>query len=450
MIIGRGINNGLVPYRDLFDHKGPVLFFIYALADIISTGKAGLFLLQLLNLTIVLELIYRISLFFTTSRRSYLVIFLFLFFFLSTIDEGAMNEEWSLPYLFLSLWLAIKTLNGGTEKKLPPLLYSFIYGVCFGFVFLIRANNVGIICGILFVFLIVLIRQKAFCHLLFSVLSFLLGWVLISLPFLWYFYSHSAIDEFIYGAFAYNYMYAVDGFSNTTLMWNKIMWLFTPCFLLVILRIKAPKAYSDYGFLLFSVTLFSVLALLLGFSYKHYYTLLLPLITVFFAGIIGKEFINKRNFIIILFVSFVPFAKEAVMDVGKNVLYAVFRTKDAYYLEAEKAISVIPKEDRNSTLPYMLGYLDYRLYLSNQMLPCYRFFFFQNRFGQDDITLGKEIDDLFLLTPPLYVLTAEINEIESKTVKKQLNEVYDLIYKVVNQNELTLEIYRLKSHQSCH
>lgn len=26
MIIGQGINKGYVPYKDLFDHKGPILF----------------------------------------------------------------------------------------------------------------------------------------------------------------------------------------------------------------------------------------------------------------------------------------------------------------------------------------------------------------------------------------------------------------------------------------
>lgn len=27
--LGNGINNGLLPYRDLFDHKGPLLFYTF-------------------------------------------------------------------------------------------------------------------------------------------------------------------------------------------------------------------------------------------------------------------------------------------------------------------------------------------------------------------------------------------------------------------------------------
>ena len=34
--LGRGIIHGLVPYRDLYEQKGPLLYFIYALAALIS------------------------------------------------------------------------------------------------------------------------------------------------------------------------------------------------------------------------------------------------------------------------------------------------------------------------------------------------------------------------------------------------------------------------------
>ena len=34
--VGRGITHGMVPYRDLYEQKGPLLYFIYALAALIS------------------------------------------------------------------------------------------------------------------------------------------------------------------------------------------------------------------------------------------------------------------------------------------------------------------------------------------------------------------------------------------------------------------------------
>ena len=45
--IGRGMLEGLMPYRDLFDHKGPLIFLLYALGALVSdTSFFGVFLLD--------------------------------------------------------------------------------------------------------------------------------------------------------------------------------------------------------------------------------------------------------------------------------------------------------------------------------------------------------------------------------------------------------------------
>ena len=34
--VGRGITHGMVPYLDLYEQKGPLIYFLYALAALIS------------------------------------------------------------------------------------------------------------------------------------------------------------------------------------------------------------------------------------------------------------------------------------------------------------------------------------------------------------------------------------------------------------------------------
>ena len=47
LTMGRGLLHGVVPYRDLFDHKGPLLYFVYALGALLSpSGFFGIYLLQ--------------------------------------------------------------------------------------------------------------------------------------------------------------------------------------------------------------------------------------------------------------------------------------------------------------------------------------------------------------------------------------------------------------------
>ena len=60
--VGRGITHGLVPYRDLYDQKGPLLYFVYALAALISEhGFFGVFVIEALLFSLFLYLGGRIA-----------------------------------------------------------------------------------------------------------------------------------------------------------------------------------------------------------------------------------------------------------------------------------------------------------------------------------------------------------------------------------------------------
>lgn len=57
MTIGKGVLNGQVMYKDLFDQKGPITYFIHAVAAFISDSSfIGVFLIQYIFL--VLQMFY--------------------------------------------------------------------------------------------------------------------------------------------------------------------------------------------------------------------------------------------------------------------------------------------------------------------------------------------------------------------------------------------------------
>ena len=63
LTMGRGLLAGAVPYRDLFDHKGPLLYAVYALGAALDPGGfAGVFCLQCLSLALTLYGVYRLAL----------------------------------------------------------------------------------------------------------------------------------------------------------------------------------------------------------------------------------------------------------------------------------------------------------------------------------------------------------------------------------------------------
>ena len=55
MTVGKGMMHGLVPYRDLLEQKGPVLYFVYGLAALVSPHSFfSVYLLELIADTIAL------------------------------------------------------------------------------------------------------------------------------------------------------------------------------------------------------------------------------------------------------------------------------------------------------------------------------------------------------------------------------------------------------------
>ncbi len=46
-MVGRGIVEGRTPYVDFYDLKGPYLFFINALGQLLHRGRLGIFLIEI-------------------------------------------------------------------------------------------------------------------------------------------------------------------------------------------------------------------------------------------------------------------------------------------------------------------------------------------------------------------------------------------------------------------
>ena len=73
--MGKGILHGKVPYRDLYDHKGPVLYFIHALAAMISSDSfLGVYFIEAAACFGFLFYSYKTLQLFTDNKRNILLI----------------------------------------------------------------------------------------------------------------------------------------------------------------------------------------------------------------------------------------------------------------------------------------------------------------------------------------------------------------------------------------
>ncbi|HAH71054.1 MAG TPA: hypothetical protein DCL74_04905 [Succinivibrionaceae bacterium] len=70
LTIGKEWCNGKIPYRDLFDHKGPLIFFIDMLGFALNGGKSvsGVFVIQIIFMFGSLSAFYKIGRLFLNRR----------------------------------------------------------------------------------------------------------------------------------------------------------------------------------------------------------------------------------------------------------------------------------------------------------------------------------------------------------------------------------------------
>ena len=127
-VMGLGILEGKLPYRDIFDHKGPLLFYINALGQWIIPGKTGIFILENLFLSTTLLFIVKTASLFVDKGKSYLIAIFFLIGLSGLLDDGNLSEFYILPFISVSLYCCMKYFTG--KSDIHPLSYSFFFGFC--------------------------------------------------------------------------------------------------------------------------------------------------------------------------------------------------------------------------------------------------------------------------------------------------------------------------------
>src|SRR5689334_23537947 len=116
LYVGSAILRGEVPYRDVWDHKGPIIYFIDALGLQLGGGSQwGVRLLEWMSLSVATLAGY------DTMRRMFGIFpalcasALWIFSLVVLLQGGNFTEEYALPLQFGALWLVAR---GGEDDTL--------------------------------------------------------------------------------------------------------------------------------------------------------------------------------------------------------------------------------------------------------------------------------------------------------------------------------------------
>lgn len=228
--IGRGMLEGLMPYRDLFDHKGPLIFMLYALGALVSdTSFFGVFLLEAASLAAMLFFAQQTVALYGRGRLTLAVIPLTAVVTVcsTAFNQGGSAEEFCLPALSLALYCALRRMKEGAGCKRPARLYA-AFGAAMGWVFSIKYTDCGLFFGLGLALLLYDAWARGVRRAIASGLWMLLGMAAVVLPIGAYLATNGVLDDMIEVYFIQNiFGYGEASMSLSAHMYNALAYLRT-------------------------------------------------------------------------------------------------------------------------------------------------------------------------------------------------------------------------------
>lgn len=282
--VAKIIVGGGMPYRDTFDHKGPLIYLIDALGLLIDE-EIGIWILELLTIYVIFLFAYKIAKYVGCSEvMACCVISLGIFALSYFFEGGNLTEEYACLFITVSFFIFLKFFSNQTVK-----IYELIIcGAFFAAVCLLRVNMIAlwiVMClGIIFE---KFIHGKA-CNLLKIGSWFLVGIFVVIIPVFTWLIINNAFDAFIDDYIIFNFLYSSD--SKRAALVNILgaiqFFLFSlpvvisfPCLLFYCVK------YDESVDRLCAITLVLsiVMSCVSGQKYLHYGIILYPFLIYSFA-----------------------------------------------------------------------------------------------------------------------------------------------------------------------
>lgn len=422
ILVGKSLNRGKRLYADLFDHKGPVIFWIEAMGDRLG-GYYGIFLVQIIFMFLTLLLMQKIFRLIRPREKNWLALLIFLVFLAYPFANGNLTEEFSLPFIILPLYLSFKKIAG---NKYISKQEFFIFGICFGILAFIRLNNGVMIAGVVLFWIWDFVYCKEYKKLIGALLYGLGGILVISLPVCLIFLKDGTFDEMLYATFFYNFAYGEAGFKNVLSRFFDFKFLlrqgilYSPLVLSCIICLKYIKNKRLKKMVLLTL-LINMLVLLYGKGYNHYFMISVPLIGIN-AGFFLEEVLKKKAVYFLGCILFAGYFALNVRIIGVNI-YNNYISPN--YIEQCSVLAEnfkkIPDDEKNSILGYNIHS---RCYLMGDVIPSYKYYTAQDAWAQNDPKILEEFYCYLENTPPAWLITEADNV--SDRMEKILKGSYEL------------------------
>lgn len=465
-VIGKAWKNGLFPYVGTFDHKGPFIFLVNAVGYLL--GSYGMLIVQWVFMVAAFYGIFFIARLFMGYRCSVLASVCSYLVLSATYGFGNYTEEYCLVFLAFSIYFGVKYFLNLEWNKKETLKHSWMYAVWYGISFMcilfMRVTSALAVCCIIFLVLCILLRYKMWRNLWENIAGFLLGCMIVFVPFAIYFGYHGALYDMIYGTLIHNVLYASQSsiFSVVGAAWRSAYaGLFTTVLLMVVsacyLIVEKRKLWilGIYGLLVSAATM------ILFFNsnrYIHYYMISVP----YFVLAVGmtvkmKAYIQEHKIKRLIFYGACAGLLVQVVVGATRVQTQRYRTEvfreyaKAYKGCYEQLMSHIPKEEYEDFLVFGSNALS-QWYLLGDIEPIYKYCFLQGWMSSCSEAIKEEVTAYLEDNPAKWLVvdakfeTEKMLENDCPEYVAMIQERYELVDTAKMQNDYKcFQLYKRKN-----
>ncbi len=271
------MEKGYMPYRDTFDHKGPLLYVINYLGNMISYYR-GVWIIELLFFTVTVFFIYKISRLSSGKISSCIVIIISTSLLFGYLEGGNFTEEYALPFITISIYVFLDYLL----NEQIGIIRIIACGMGLGAVLMLRPNMIAVwvvFCSFVFFYLL---YKKDYKRLFKYIVFFLFGMCIAIVPFIIWLGINGSLAEFYEVYIVFNKEYttsdgasvglasiitAATGFAGGL--------VHTLAFVSVGYHIRKDKISAGYVYLMYMV--FNILLIAVsGREFGHYGIIIVP------------------------------------------------------------------------------------------------------------------------------------------------------------------------------
>lgn len=446
--MGLAVLKGKILYIDYFDNKGCILFFIHAFALWLG-GNFILLLMQTISLTVTLIIWDKMLALYRNETERILCLGIALVLLLCFYSAGDQTQEWCLPFISYPLLVYFRAYKTKTDISFRQM---FFIGLCFGIITFIQINNACAFLGFIAYFWIQFLLKKDFGKLFISIGCFVLGWLIIAIPCVMYFYlvaGWHGVYEMVYASFLSNLEYL-----NSSLKRKRLLFIIPYIlFILSVLALQLVNSIKEKKVIIPVLISFVLFIITFGKLFNMYYLMaFLPFCIVGMMTFNYNE--NRKSKAVILCISLICIAYygcgPAIHFINDLILHK--EKEIVIYENFHHCIENIPEIERDSIYNYNLRNIGTSMMHHENLLQCNRVLFTSLTFYLP--TLWKE-ETSKPFVPPKWIMLSPNKRYNKNDVYFILDNYdlscsfhYDKLYfkKPHVGEEMMIHLYRRKDN----